>query len=102
MHDRLFANQRALSEKDLTEYAKALGLDMTKFQECLDKGKDADKIKEDMEDGRKAGISGTPSFLLGFIEPDGTKVKAVKKIVGAQPYAAFKEAIDTLLKEETK
>jgi len=38
----------------------------------------------------------TPAFLHGYIGPDG-KVKAMKKISGAQPYAAFKDAIEGLL-----
>ncbi len=76
--------------------AEALGLDMAKFKECLDSGKHADEIKKDMAEGQKAGITGTPAFLLGYSEPDG-KVKAVKKIVGAQPYASFKATIDDLL-----
>ncbi len=69
---------------------------MKKFKECLDGGKSAEQIKKIMAEGMKAGVTGTPAFLLGFIEPDG-KVKATKKVVGAQPYASFKTAIDELL-----
>jgi protein-disulfide isomerase len=50
---------------------------------CLDSGKHAEEIKKRTAEGQKAGITGTPAFLLGYIEPDG-KVKAVKK-GGAQP-----------------
>jgi protein-disulfide isomerase len=96
MHDRLFANQQALKPEDLIKHAEALGLDAAKFKGCLDTGKHADKIKRRTAEGQKAGISGTPAFLIGFIEPDG-KVKATKKVVGAQPYAAFKAAIDEML-----
>jgi protein-disulfide isomerase len=102
MHDRLYANQNALDEKNLPEYAKAVGLDLEKFQECLNSGKHAQEIKNDIEDGQKVGIAGTPSFLLGFTEANGARVKAVKEIVGAQPYTAFKEAIDSLLKASGK
>ncbi len=99
MHDRLFANQNALAPEDLLKHAEALGLDASKFKECLDGGKHSDEIKKDMAEGQKAGITGTPAFLLGFIQPDG-KVKAVKKISGAQPYAAFTDTIDSLLSLE--
>jgi len=97
MHDRLYANQDALAEKDLPEHAKAVGLDLEKFQDCLSSGKHAQEIKKDIEDGEKVGITGTPSFLLGYTEAKGAKVKAVKQIVGAQPYTAFEAAIDSLL-----
>jgi protein-disulfide isomerase len=96
MHDKLFANQQALKPEDLIKNAKALGLDTAKFKEYLDSGKHAEEIKKRMEEGKKAGITGTPAFLLGFIGPDG-KVKAVKKIGGAQPFTQFKTVIDELL-----
>lgn len=96
MHDRLFGNQQALGPDDLQKHAGALGLDIVKFKSCLDSGKHADEIKAATNEGQKAGISGTPAFLIGFMQPDG-KVKAVKKVVGAQPYASFKTVIDELL-----
>lgn len=96
MQDKLFANQQALKQEDLIKNAEALGLDTAKFKQCLDSGKHAEEIKKRIAEGQKAGITGTPAFLLGFIGSDG-KVKAVKKISGAQPYAAFKEAIEGLL-----
>jgi len=96
MHDKLFANQQALKQEDLVKHAEALGLDTAKFKECLDSGKHAGDIKKSITEGQKAGISGTPAFLIGYIEPDGN-VRATKKVVGAQPYASFKAAIDELL-----
>ena len=96
MHDRLFANQNALSPEALSKHAEALGLDTTQFKECLDGGKHAAQIKAAMAEGQKAGITGTPGFLLGFIESDG-KVRATKNISGAMPYANFKAAIDEML-----
>lgn len=97
MHDKLFSNQSALTADDLLNYAKAVGADGAKFKECLDSGKQASKIRSDMAEGQKAGVSGTPGFFLGLTEPNATTVKATKNIVGAQPYANFKEAIDSLL-----
>jgi len=96
MHDRLFANQNALGPEALSKHAEALGLDTIQFKECLDSGKHAAQIKAAMVEGQKAGITGTPGFLLGFIEADG-KVKATKIIPGAVPYANFKATIDEML-----
>lgn len=96
MHDRIFANAKALGQEDLMKYAGEIGLDETKFKECLESGKNSDEIKKRMAEGQKAGITGTPAFLLGFVEGNG-KVKAVKMVKGAQPYPAFKAAIDELL-----
>jgi protein-disulfide isomerase len=96
MHDRLFANQNALAPEALLKHAEVLGLDAAQFKQCLDSGKHAAQIKAAMAEGQKAGITGTPAFLLGFMEADG-KVKATKKIPGAVPYATFKAVIDEML-----
>ena len=100
MHDRLFANQNALGLKDLSKHAETLGLDLPKFQQCLDSGREAAKIRKDMADGQKAGVQGTPTFFLGLTEPNGTEVKALRMITGAQPYNNFKEAIESLLEPQ--
>jgi protein-disulfide isomerase len=97
MHNRLFANSKALGAKDLSQHAQALALDLAKFQECLDSGKHAGKIRRDMAEGQTAGVKGTPTFFLGLTEPNDTQITAVKIIRGAQPYAVFKQAIESLL-----
>ena len=97
MHDRLFANQNALAAQQLPGHAEALGLDAGKFKACLDSGKYAAKVRKDLNDAQKAGATGTPTFFLGLTDSKGSEVRSVRKLVGAQPYAAFKDAIDTLL-----
>ncbi len=96
MSDLLFANQDALSHEALLKHGEALGLKMDTFKKCLDSGRFITAIRTSMAEGQKAGITGTPTFLFGFIDQDG-KVKATKKIVGAQSYATFKNAIESLL-----
>ena len=96
MHDRLFANQNALNPEDLLKYAESFGLDMTQFKECLDGGKHGVEIGAAMTEGQKAGVTGTPTFLFGFIESDN-RVRATKEIIGAFPYPNFKTTIDELL-----
>lgn len=97
MHALLFANQRALRLEDLPRHAGVLGLNLPTFERCLDSGKHAIEIRKDITDGVKAGVRGTPTFFLGFTEPNGSKVKALRMLRGAQPYSKFKEAIDSLL-----
>jgi len=97
MHDRLFANQNALAAEQLPGHAKAVGLNGQKFKTCLDSGKYAAKLRKDLADAQKAGVNGTPTFFIGLSDSKGFEIKAVRKITGAQNYAAFKDAIDTLL-----
>jgi len=97
MHKRIFANQRAMSMADLTAHAVALGLDKARFEKCVAQGTYAAKIRSGLSAGEHAGVRGTPTFFVGLTEPNAPNVKAVRRIVGAQPYAAFKTAIDELL-----
>jgi protein-disulfide isomerase len=97
MHDRLFANQNALAATQLPSHAQAVGLDAAKFKTCLDGGKYAAKLRKDLADAQQNGINGTPTFFIGLSDPKSSEIKAVRKIVGAQNYAAFKTAIDALL-----
>lgn len=87
-HDVLFQNQRALSIEALGDYAKRLSLDAEDFNTCLNSGKFAKKIKDDMNLGRSLGINGTPSFFVNG-----------ERIVGAQPVEEFKRRIDAILAE---
>ncbi len=96
MHDRLFADQKAIASKDLPEHAQAIGLDSGKFQECLASGKHAAKIRAALVEGQKAGVRGTPAFFLGLTAPDGSKVKIERMISGAQGYPVFQAAIEEL------
>ena len=97
MHDRLYKNQQALDVNELQGHATVLGLDAPKFQQCLDSGKYTAQIRENMQEGQKYGVRGTPAFFLGKIDPKESKVKAVTMLSGAQPYTAFQQALDKLL-----
>jgi protein-disulfide isomerase len=97
MHSKVFANQRAMSLVDLSAHARAAGLDMAGFQKCLESGLQASKIRKGMREGQEVGVTGTPTFFLGLTGSDSLKVKAVRRIVGAQPYSVFKAAIEELL-----
>ncbi len=100
MHDRLFANQNALALVQLKSYAEALGLDSPRFDTCLESGKYAGEIRKDMALGAKAGIKATPSFGIGFTDPeDPNKVKVVQTLRGALPFNSFKPVIEGLLSQ---
>lgn len=99
MHDRLFQNQNQLGVEELPKHAKAIGLNVPSFQECLDSGKQASEIRKDMEDGQRAGVRGTPTFFLGVQDSDNQTIKVLKVIRGAQPYGQFKEAIEEVFNQ---
>ena len=88
-HDLLFANQKALNRANLEKFAEQVGgINMKAFKAALDSGKHKAAVDADMAVVTKAGARiGTPSFFING-----------KLLQGAQPYAAFKVAIDEALK----
>jgi protein-disulfide isomerase len=97
MHDLLFRNQKALQLEALTGYARQLGLQAPAFEACLAQGKYAPAIQQDLTAGTAAGVHGTPGFVLGTPQPDGT-IQGIA-LRGAQPIAAFRQAIARVLGE---
>ncbi len=85
-HDILFENQRFLSVRDLKLYAIRLNLNSEQFDSCLDSGKYSEEVKKDYKDGIAVGVSATPTFII-----DG------ERIVGAQSYSVFSDAIERAL-----
>lgn len=83
MHDRLFANQQALTIPDLKKHAAAIGLDAAKFAECLDSGKHTAIVTADLEEGQKLGIQSTPTLYING-----------RPVVGAQPYEVFAAIVE--------
>ena len=99
MHARLFENQKAL--EPWSGHAEALGLDVAAFDACMSSGKYADAVKKDMTEAQKAGATGTPSFVLALTDPDNpTQVEGQVFLRGAQPFPAFKSAIDGALEQQ--
>ena len=97
MHDQLFAHPKDLQAEKLAGHAQTAGVtDGPAFQACVDNGKYEEQSKASVVEGTKVGVRGTPSFLLGLTEADGT-VKTTTLIRGAQPYSVFQQQINALL-----
>jgi protein-disulfide isomerase len=89
-HDKLFENQaNGLSIDKFKQWAKDLGLDTNKFNDCLDSGKYAQKVQADYQEGAQKGVDGTPATFING-----------KLITGALPYEFFKKEIDSILNKK--
>jgi protein-disulfide isomerase len=99
MHDKMFQEQNIMdsgsatgsvtktvtfTDAELKTWAKALGFDIAS---CLDSHQFASEVQEDMTDGQSYGVRGTPAFFVNG-----------KLLSGAQPFSAFKAAIDAELR----
>ena len=77
----------------LVPLAKELGLNEAKFKACLDTGKFAQYVQDQMQAGIDAGVQGTPgNFVVN------NKTKETRDISGAVPQTTFQAAIDEMLK----
>ena len=98
MHDTLFEKQNEwnkLATADaislFSTYASDIQMDQSTFDSCLTSGKYIDEIKNDLDDGREYGVSGTPGFFIGNDDVGYVELK------GAQPFESFKKVIDIQL-----
>ena len=63
-HDRLFQNYNRLNDQIVQEQAQQLGLDMQKFDKDMADPQIMQVINQDMQDGAKAGVRGTPTLFV--------------------------------------
>jgi protein-disulfide isomerase len=71
MHHMLFQNQENLSDPFLLGYARAIGLDVTRFTDDLATGIYRRKVAEDFISGVNSGVNGTPTFFINDVKHDG-------------------------------
>jgi len=90
-HDLLFATPEKQDRDNLLFDARVLQLDEKRFDSCLSSGQYKPQIDQDLQDGARAGIVGTPGFFVNGILVDG-----------AQPAAVFEQIIDQELSKKQK
>ena len=85
MHDKLFENQKGLSDQAFETWAGEIGLDVAKFKQDYADASFEKVIADDMKVAGQFGTRGTPSFYVNG-----------RHISGARPFEQF----DALIKEE--
>lgn len=71
-HNQLFKATN-LDKEALIGYAKDAKLDDKQFESCLTSEKYKAQIDKDIDEGRKAGVNGTPAFFINGIELSGVQ-----------------------------
>lgn len=82
-HDTLYQNAPKLHRDNLKTYAKEVGLNTASFDQCLASGKHKAGVQQDLNEGAKLGLTGTPSFFING-----------RELSGAQSVEAFSAIID--------
>jgi protein-disulfide isomerase len=85
-HDLLFENPDKFNRNSLMELARNLKLNEKQFDGCLSGGKYRAKVEEDLQQGIRAGVLGTPGIFINGI-----------LVSGAQPEATFERIIESEL-----
>lgn len=122
LHDKMFQNQKNLSVASLKAYAEGIGMDMEKFNACLDGGSKEKEVSLQMQGGITAGVGATPTFIVysksksspSAISKIGKTVERIQSFgayamavevygagngilfSGALPYSVFKEVVESL------
>jgi protein-disulfide isomerase len=96
MHDALFTNQAKWeglpsATPFFDSLARATGVDVARWQQCVQSGKMKSWIQADHDRAQAAGAVSTPSFMIGD-----------KILVGAQPIGNLRSAIDSALAKARK
>jgi len=82
MHDLLLDHQGALTTRDLTGYARLLGLDPERFTSDLRKHAGKARIAEDVDSADLSGVSGTPTFFVNGMRHYGAyDIESLSKAV---------------------
>lgn len=88
IHEKLFANQKELSDAKVETIAQELGLNMGQFKQDLKDSGIGSLIDRDFNDGLRANIRGTPTIFVN------------EKLLSKESLSGFQEAIEAELKKK--
>jgi protein-disulfide isomerase len=90
IYQRTKSNGKGLPLDNLRPLAEEVGVDGETFSECMDSGKMAARVKEDIDNGVRIGVTGTPAAV--FTNQKGE----VRIIAGAYPLEDLQALVDEL------
>lgn len=64
MFDLIYDNQEEAQTDKLIKWANQIGMDDQQFKKCIDDGKYELEVKNDLDEGVRAGVDGTPTFFI--------------------------------------
>lgn len=86
-HDLLFQNFDQRKREDLTQFARQIGLNTNKFDDCLDNRRHREDVAGQFQLSNEAYMTGTPAFLINQ-----------ERIEGAATWPSFETTIENQLK----
>lgn len=91
MHDQLFfTHSWAQTGRDPTrlfrDFARAAGVDLARYDECMESGRYASRIEFSRQEGEQRTVAGTPTFFINGV-----------KYTGRSTSDAFKSAVESAI-----
>jgi NhaA family Na+:H+ antiporter len=89
MHDALYEREPPLTHEHVLEAARSIGLDMERFDRDVADPQIREPIERDLADGRRNGVTGTPTIFIDGQRYDGawdfySMLEALERPVAAQ------------------
>lgn len=95
IYEGTVANGKGMAAGKMEELVGKVGANVKSVTACAGTDAVKEEIKKDVADGSKAGISGTPSFIIGTLDDKGNVTG--ERVVGALPIDGFKSKIEQYL-----
>src|SRR5258706_4082559 len=83
MHNKIYADQGAMSPEKYRDYARELGLDLARYDRDIADPAVKQRIADDAAEAAKLGVSATPSFFVNG-----------RYLAGAVPFEQIKAMLD--------
>ena len=72
IHDKFYTNFGNINSiSNVSSLAGSLGMDWDKMYQCIQSGKYANQVTQDMADGESLGVQGTPTFFINGKKIEG-------------------------------
>ena len=86
MHDELFGMQdkwtgRSDAESRFRRYAGDIGVDLDRYDACMEEGRYRGRIQASIEGGVALGVTSTPAFIIGDRLYSGISYDRIRAIV---------------------
>lgn len=83
-HDLLFENSKTLSPERIIAIAQQLKLDISRFSGIMRNPATMQKLTQDIQDGRDAGVTGTPTVFVNGRRLKNRDFPTIQKLIAEE------------------
>jgi protein-disulfide isomerase len=83
-HDLLFENYNKLNDQKIQEFAQAVGLNLEEYEKKKKDPAIERRVKQDLSDGSRAGVRGTPTIFVNGIRLRDRSLKGFQAAIDKQ------------------